>query len=349
MKTRFPRLPASVWLAATLSVPAFSAGAQDTAPASAAKEEAPAKEAAEATIFSGTVSAWEDNVLVVDPGRGLKSVRYGWSKSTRYTDEGGKAVTRESIRPGTPVTVHYSKAGDRVVAERVVVRRVAAAPSTTRVTEEESISVTPAEAPPLTKNTGEVYRIEDDTLLIRTKNAEEPIKFLRSVATRHVDETDTPVKAEQLKQGMPVTIFYTEDKVDGTSVLRADKIMINRVLPAQPSNKADSPPSSASKAEDTLSGSVSTITPDSLSIRPQPGALPVKYTWKNEPVCVDEEGKPVDLTLVATGTPVTVQFSGTGENLTAERITVKRADLAPPGTTIEKRTERREEKPAPAR
>jgi hypothetical protein len=50
-------------------------------------------------------------------------VSYSYSKSTTYVDETGAPVSMDVVKSGLPVTVHYVKEGDRMMANRVVVRR----------------------------------------------------------------------------------------------------------------------------------------------------------------------------------------------------------------------------------
>lgn len=92
---------------------------------------------------------------------------YSSSARTVYVDDAGQPVSREIITSGVPVTVQYSRLGDRLVADRVVVRRHHAEPrvierDTTvarppvveeRVPVEKKVYVAPAPAPLVEKKT----------------------------------------------------------------------------------------------------------------------------------------------------------------------------------------------------
>jgi hypothetical protein len=53
-------------------------------------------------------------------------VNYSFSKTTTYVDENGNPVSTEVVRSGVPVTVYYTQDGDKMVASKVVVRKVTA-------------------------------------------------------------------------------------------------------------------------------------------------------------------------------------------------------------------------------
>ncbi len=74
------------------------------------------------TSTNGTISSFTPDAFVVKT-ESVPATTYGYSKSIQYVDDSGGVVTRESISPETPVTVHYIHEGDRVVADRVVVHK----------------------------------------------------------------------------------------------------------------------------------------------------------------------------------------------------------------------------------
>lgn len=59
------------------------------------------------------------------------------SNSTVYVDESGTPITVQNISPGAPVTVHYVREGDRMVASRVVVSRPAVSQPNRKLSEDE--------------------------------------------------------------------------------------------------------------------------------------------------------------------------------------------------------------------
>ena len=98
----------------------------------------------------GTVSEYSPDALVIRSETATAPVRYVLSRDVTYVDEAGAPVSMEVVRSGAPVTVHYVREGERSVVRRVVVRRVATAP--TVVTQQPATVVVPA-APIIEKRT----------------------------------------------------------------------------------------------------------------------------------------------------------------------------------------------------
>ena len=72
---------------------------------------------------SGTISEFGPGSLVVRAKTSGDPVRYAYTDETIYVDEHGKAVSIEKLRAGLPVTVYSDKAGNEMVATRVVATR----------------------------------------------------------------------------------------------------------------------------------------------------------------------------------------------------------------------------------
>ncbi len=75
------------------------------------------------TTSVGTVSEFSPDTIVVKSETDSGISRYTYSKSTTYVDETGAPVSLETVKSGLPVTVHYVREGDRMLANRVVVKR----------------------------------------------------------------------------------------------------------------------------------------------------------------------------------------------------------------------------------
>ncbi len=73
------------------------------------------------TTNAGTVSEFSPDVITVTSGS--SPVSYTYSKTTTYVDENGNPVSVETIHSGVPVTVYYTRDGDRMVASKVIVHR----------------------------------------------------------------------------------------------------------------------------------------------------------------------------------------------------------------------------------
>src|SRR3954451_19738916 len=69
--------------------------------------------------------------MVVRSEAGSSPLRYTVTKQTTIVDESGAPVALERISPGSPLSIQYSGAGDRLVASRIVVQKAAAVNTTT--------------------------------------------------------------------------------------------------------------------------------------------------------------------------------------------------------------------------
>jgi hypothetical protein len=77
------------------------------------------------TTTSGTISEFSPDTMIVRSTSGGEPIRYRYSKTTTYVDESGTPVSLEVVKSGLPVTVHYVREGDELIASKVIVRRVA--------------------------------------------------------------------------------------------------------------------------------------------------------------------------------------------------------------------------------
>jgi hypothetical protein len=75
------------------------------------------------TTSSGTISDFGGDRLIIRSETAPAPITYSYSKTTTYVDEAGNPVSIETVKSGLPVTVHYVKDGDRLVASKVIVRK----------------------------------------------------------------------------------------------------------------------------------------------------------------------------------------------------------------------------------
>lgn len=75
------------------------------------------------TETAGTISDLGQDTIVVRSETSSSPIRYSSTKSTTYVDETGAPVSVETVKSGLPVTVYYTRDGDRMVADKVVVRK----------------------------------------------------------------------------------------------------------------------------------------------------------------------------------------------------------------------------------
>jgi len=96
------------------------------------------------TTTAGTISEFSPDTIIVRSESSPEPIRYSYSKTTTYVDEAGAPVSMELVKSGLPVTVHYIKEGDRMVASRVIVRK-AAVTTTAPVIQEKKTTTTTTE------------------------------------------------------------------------------------------------------------------------------------------------------------------------------------------------------------
>ncbi|MFZ2448817.1 MAG: hypothetical protein WAW37_20840 [Syntrophobacteraceae bacterium] len=71
----------------------------------------------------GTISEFSPDTIVIRSETSTSPNRYSYTEKTTYVDDTGAAVSRETVKSGLPVTVYYTRDGDRMIADKVVVRR----------------------------------------------------------------------------------------------------------------------------------------------------------------------------------------------------------------------------------
>ncbi|MDB6072515.1 MAG: hypothetical protein JWO89_155 [Verrucomicrobiaceae bacterium] len=202
-------------------------------------------EATETTVTSqGTVSEFGPQGVAITTEPGRTPVRYLSKETTNYVDESGLPVDPRAVVPGNPVTVHYTKVGDTLVASKVVVRSLkagsaaAAVTTTTRsdapppVAQVESTStIATGTAPPpteiihTTRTEGTVNGVGDEEMMVQTTSSRTPSRYFLTPTTTYTDEAGVAVSVEAVKSGLPVTVYYT----DTGGVHRASKVVVKHL------------------------------------------------------------------------------------------------------------------------
>jgi hypothetical protein len=75
------------------------------------------------TEIVGTVTELVPDAISVRTVETAAPVRYTFTKTTEYVDEVGNRVARDIVKTGVPVTIRYVKEGDRMIVNRVIVRK----------------------------------------------------------------------------------------------------------------------------------------------------------------------------------------------------------------------------------
>ena len=75
------------------------------------------------TNAGGVISEFGPDILVLKTEAAPEPIRYTYTTKTVYVDETGAPVTMTTVKSGLPVTVYYTKVGDKMVASKVVVKK----------------------------------------------------------------------------------------------------------------------------------------------------------------------------------------------------------------------------------
>jgi hypothetical protein len=81
------------------------------------------------TTSSGTISELGPETFFVTTTSSVDPVGFSYSKTTTYVDEDGNPVSIETVKSGLPVTVYYDMTGDKMVATKVIVKKVEVVPA----------------------------------------------------------------------------------------------------------------------------------------------------------------------------------------------------------------------------
>jgi hypothetical protein len=75
------------------------------------------------TETAGTISEFGPEKIVVRTETSTAPMSYSSTKTTTYVDETGQPVAMETVKSGLPVTVYYTQEGDRMIANKVMIRK----------------------------------------------------------------------------------------------------------------------------------------------------------------------------------------------------------------------------------
>jgi hypothetical protein len=136
-------------LVATLAISPF-ANAQQTTVTTTSGERAVAATSGERIVTTtrvGRVGTITPDSLMMDAAAGTEPIPYVRTTRTVYVDDTGAVIPADTVRVGTPVTVHYTRDADRYLADRVVVHRQAVVNPAPAVVEKSTVIETPARKP----------------------------------------------------------------------------------------------------------------------------------------------------------------------------------------------------------
>lgn len=67
---------------------------------------------------------------------------------------------------------------------------------------------------------------------------------------------------------------------------------------------------------------------ETIVVRTETNAAPLRYVVTKQTTIVDESGVPIAIEKISPGSPLSVQYTGTGDRLVASRIVVQKAPVA---------------------
>lgn len=178
---------------------------------------------ADVTTGSGIVTDYAPGgeAIIVREESSAAPIRYALTERTTFIDETGAPVLAEKIASGMPITVHYVRDGDRMLASRVVVRRTMSTPvavSEPVVAERKVVAASTTAGGVITNFT------PGARLIVRSETAE-PLTYAVTGSTTYVDDAGTPIAVEQIAPGAPVTVHYVRE---------GDHLLASRVIVARP-------------------------------------------------------------------------------------------------------------------
>ncbi len=100
------------------------------------------KETTSATTSVGTITEFGPETLIIRSETAPEPIRYSYSKTTTYVDETGAPVAMTAVKSGLPVTVYYTKVGDKMLVTKVVVKKTTVAPSAPVIEEKKTTTTT---------------------------------------------------------------------------------------------------------------------------------------------------------------------------------------------------------------
>jgi hypothetical protein len=85
-------------------------------------------ETTQTTTSAGTISEFGPEQIIINTASSPDPLRYAYGKTTTYVDESGTPVAISMMKSGLPVTVYYTRVGNTLVANKVIVRKAVVTP-----------------------------------------------------------------------------------------------------------------------------------------------------------------------------------------------------------------------------
>jgi uncharacterized protein (DUF58 family) len=94
------------------------------------------------TETAGTISEVNPDSFTIRSESSPNPVVYTYTKQTNYINERGEPVSMETVKSGLPVTVYYTRNGNQMVAEKVLVHETTTTTSEKPMIEEKKVKTT---------------------------------------------------------------------------------------------------------------------------------------------------------------------------------------------------------------
>lgn len=262
------------------------------------------------TTTNGTLGEFGPERIVVRTESSTSPLNYTVSKTTTYVDETGAPVSMETVKSGLPVTVYYTKNGDALVANKVIVRKRTTS-TVPGATETETTTTT-------TRGTITEFA-PSERVVIRSSTTNAPVRYRFTKTTTYVDRAGNPVAIKTIKTGLPVTVHYEKS---------GDELVATQVVVGSLDEAGVPPTRTETRTETTTtnsSGTINEFKSDRLTIRTEADATPTIYSFSKTTTYVDEDGIPVTSETVRSGMPVTVYYTQDGEQRIATKVIVRKS------------------------
>jgi hypothetical protein len=184
-------------------------------------------------------------------------------------------------------------------------------------------------------STGTVNDWKPDAVAVKVDTSPTPVDYSFTKTTTYVDENGNPVSIQTVRSGAPVTVYY--HNTGGNYV--ADKVIVNRsmitttTVPATESTTVTTVPPPTPPTETmtitpvpsspAVNGVVTDAGEGHIDLRTAESSRPVHYKAHDSTAYVDESGNPVSRKALAPGTPVTVFYEQSGDDLFATRVVLR--------------------------
>ena len=111
---------------------------------------------------AGTVTEWAPDRVIIREKDVAEPVPFAFARRVEYVDEAGNPVAREVITRDAPVTVRYTREGDRMLVDRVIVHRQVApsAVTSSQTTTTTTTTVTGHDAKEIEKRRDKIAKLE---------------------------------------------------------------------------------------------------------------------------------------------------------------------------------------------